>query len=228
MKKYWLIIFFVGLGSSLAAQPFQFDINLGMGLPQGDFKDELDRNSFGADLAFTYQIPFTAIHIGAGVGYQNYGWRERYTNLNDVPEVDLKVRTTNNILTPHALVRVEAPYGFARPFIEGSIGLNYLYTESSLVDDWDGEDIASQVNYDHFTTNTGIGGGMKIKLYEGFDEDGDFFGVSLMLKAKYMLGGDARYLREGDLSRDGRNLNFNVRQSRTDLTTFNIGVSLNF
>jgi len=49
-----------------------------------------------------------------------------------------------------------------------------------------------------------------------------------MVKAKYMLGGNASYLREGDLVRNGDFIDLNIRESRTDLTTFNIGVAFNF
>lgn len=212
----------------ISAQPFNMDLNFAVGTPQGSFAQQLERNSIGLDIAFTYQVPFTPIHIGAGIGYQNYGWKQRSTYLEDVPELDLTVRTTNNIVTPHLLARIEAPYGLMRPFIEGSMGFNYLYTETSLVDDYYDEEIASDVNHDHITTNVGLGGGLKIDLYHGFNEDGNYQGISLIIKAKYMLGGNASYLREGDLVRNGNYIDLNIRESRTDLATFNIGVAFNF
>lgn len=229
MKKLILLFFFLSGNLFLvSAQPFNIDLNFAVGAPQGGFAEELDRNSYGLDIVFTYQIPYSPIHIGAGIGYQNYGWKQRSTYIDGIPEVDLDVRTTNNIITPHLLARIEAPYGFVQPFIEGSMGFNYLYTETSLIDDYHEEDIASDVNHDYITTNSGLGGGFKINLYEGFDEDGDYRGISLMMKAKYMLGGNASYLREGDLIRNGNFLDLNIRESRTDLVTFNIGVSFNF
>ncbi len=228
MKTLATFLFIVGMAVQVSAQSFNMDLNFAVGEPQGGFADELDRNSFGLDLAFTYQIPYSPIHVGGGIGYQNYGWKERSTFLQEVPEIDLTVRTTNNIVTPYLLARIESPHGVMRPFIEGSVGFNYLYTETALVDDYDDENIARDVNHDHITTNTGIGGGLKINLYEGFDDDGDFYGISLMVKAKYMLGGNASYLREGDLVRNGDFIDLNIRESRTDLTTFNIGVAFNF
>ncbi len=223
-----LFVFALGNSFLISAQPFNLDLNFAVGTPQGSFANVLDRNSYGLDVAFTFQLPYSPIYLGGGIGYQNYGWKERTTFLEDVPEIDLTVRTTNNIVTPYLLARIESPTGIMRPFIEGSVGFNYLYTETSLVDEYDDEDIASDVNHDHVTTNTGLGGGFKIKLYEGFDSDGDFIGVSLMMKAKYMLGGNASYLKEGDLTRNGNYVDLNIRESRTDLATFNIGVAFNF
>jgi hypothetical protein len=43
-----------------------------------------------------------------------------------------------------------------------------------------------------------------------------------------MLGGEALYLKEGDLIPNGNNLEYVVSQSRTDLTTFNVGLVFNF
>lgn len=229
MKNLILLSYLV-LGNVFiaSAQPFNMDLNFAIGTPQGGFAQEIDRNSFGLDLAFTYQVPYTVLHLGAGLGYQNYGWKQRSTNLQDIPEIDLTVRTTNNIVTPYVLARIEAPYGAMKPFIEGSMGFNYLYTETSLVDDHYEEEIASDVNHDHITTNVGFGGGIKVDLYQGFNSDGDFYGLSLVIKAKYMLGGNASYLREGDLTSNGNFLDLNIRESRTDLVTFNIGVAFNF
>lgn len=230
MKKINLTLLILLATFSVQAQLFNFDINFALGTPQGDFQQSLDRNSYGVDMGFTVKagrdLP---VHIGAGLVYQNYGWRERNNQfVSGVPEVDVTVRTTNNIVTPQLLLRLEPEYGGFTPFIEGSIGFNYLYTESSIRDEYDDYEIASSVNHDYFTSNYGIGGGAKILLWEGISEDGDFIGIHLMLKTKYMLGGEALYLKEGDLVPNGNSLDYNFSRSRTDLTTFNIGVVFNF
>ncbi|MCG8373868.1 MAG: PorT family protein, partial [Balneolales bacterium] len=215
---------------SANAQPFNVDVSFAVGTPQGSFGQSLDREAYGVDLGFTYQpireIPF---HFGFGLIYQNYGWRERSSQfIAGVPEVDVSVRTTNNMVTPQLLFRLEPDMGFFSPFVESSIGFNYLYTESSIRDVYFDEEIASTINYDYATSNYGIGGGAKFALWEGFSGDGDFLGVHLILKAKYMVGGHAYYLKEGDLVNRNGELIYNLSSSRTDLTTFNIGVVLNF
>tara|TARA_R110000868_G_scaffold259361_1_gene517117 strand:- start:18132 stop:18788 length:657 start_codon:yes stop_codon:yes gene_type:complete len=217
------------LPAIVKAQAFNFDIGFALGTPNGSFQQSLDRNSYGLDIGATYQIGNSPFHIGGGLVYQNFGWSERSEYFSpDIPEVELRVRTTNNMVTPHLLVRIEPNLGVISPFVEGMYGFNYLYTESSVLDDWDEEEIASSVNYDSYTSSVGIGGGVKFKLYEGYDEDGDFIGVSLILKTKYMLGGEANYLKEGGLVRTRRGIDYDVSRSRTDLTTFNVGFVLNF
>lgn len=212
-----------------AAQSFNLDVGFALGTPMGSFQQSLDRNSYGIDMGATYQIPYTPIHVGGGLVYQNYGWTERSEYFSpDIQEIKLRVRTTNNMVTPHFLMRIEPDMGIFGPFLEGMVGFNYLYTESSVLDDWAEDEIASSVNYDSYTSSYGIGGGMKFKLYEGYDNDGDFFGVSLTVKAKYLLGGEANYLKEGGLTRNRRGLNYDISRSRTDISTFNIGLTFSF
>ena len=223
------LIILLAIPGALFAQAFNFDIGFALGTPNGSFQQSLDRNSYGLDMGATYQIANSPIHIGGGLVYQNFGWAERSEYFSpDIQEVKLKVRTTNNMATPHFLMRIEHNIGAVSPFVEGMIGFNYLYTESSVVDDWGDEEIASSVNYNSYASSYGIGGGMKFRLYEGYDDDGDFIGVSLIVKTKYMLGGEADYLKEGGLTRTRRGLKYDVSRSRTDLTTFNVGFVLSF
>lgn len=229
MKGIKTLIVLIALPITLSAQAYNLDIGFALGTPNGSFRQSLDRNSYGIDIAATYQIANSPIHLGGGLVYQNYGWRERSEYLSpNIQEIKLRIRTTNNMVTPHLLMRIEPEIGMISPFLEGMIGFNYLYTESSALDDWDDEEIASSVNYDSYTSSYGIGGGMKFRLYEGYDDDGDFIGVSLIVKAKYMLGGEADYLKEGGLIRTRRGLSYDISNSRTDLTTFNVGFVLTF
>lgn len=230
MKGKTILALLVLISTGILAQPFNMELSFAVGSPQGDFRNSLDRESYGADLSFTYQIGRQSpIHIGAGLLYQNYGWRERNsTFLTDIPEVAVNVRTTNNLINPHLILRVQPELGGFSPFVEGTWGLNYLFTESSIHDEWDDDEIASSVNYDYTTSNIGIGGGAKIRLWEGYDAEGDFVGVHLLLKSRYMLGGEALYLKEGDLVNKGNSLEYNLSRSRTDLTTFNVGVVFSF
>ncbi len=230
MKKMLLTVSVILMALSAQGQDFNFDISFAIGSPQGDFAQSLDRDAYGLDAAFTYKVGREIpLHLGVGIMYQNYGWRERETQfVEGVPEVDVNVRTTNNLITPQFIMRLEPRLGGFSPFIEGSIGFNYLYTQSSIRDEYEDEEIASSINYDYFTSNYGIGGGAKFRLWEGYDEDGDFWGVHLFIKTKYMLGGEAQYLKEGDLIARGNDLEYIISRSRTDLTTFNIGVLFNF
>lgn len=230
MKKYNLVPLILLLGTNLSvfSQSFQLDVNALVGTPKGVFMDELNRNSIGVDLALTYQIENTPIYVGTGITLQNYGWKERDTYLYNAPEIDVSVRTTNNIVTPYFILKLEEQVGRVSPFIEAQLGINYLYTESTLIDSWDEEEIASDINYDYYTTSSGFGGGLKFKLYEGFTQTGKHNNINLVLKGKFMNGGNARYLKEGDLHVNGNDLILNVRESRTDIISYSVGISFSF
>ena len=220
-----------GLCGAVTAQPFNFDISFALGTPQGSFSNTLERNLYGLDMGLTYQVPGTPIHLGAGVLYQNYGWRERKDYFSgDIHSVDVRVRTTNDMIAPHLIMRIEAPVRAFRalsPFLEGMIGLNYMYTQSRIVNDWEDE-YANTINHDFTTSTYGIGGGLRIDLFDVPDEDGDYYKVAFIAKTRYMVGGEAMYLKEGDLVSTSSGLNYTVRRSRTDMITLNFGFVLSF
>ena len=56
MKEIHITILILLASISLNAQPFNFDISFALGSPQGDFGQSLNRNAYGLDAAFTYQL----------------------------------------------------------------------------------------------------------------------------------------------------------------------------
>ena len=228
MKKgIALLIIVAGLSGVVTAQPFNIDLSFAMGTPKGSFSNALDRNLYGIDMALTYQLQGTPLHFGMGLQYQNFGWSESY----DYYSFDGKVRTTHDMISPHLLMRIEAPLSYisiVSPFVEGIVGFNYLYTESKVVDFWSDEETPGTINYDHATPSYGIGGGLRIRLFEEFDFDGDYLKIAFLIKTRYMVGGEAVYLKEGGLTSTSSGLNYNLERSRTDLVTLNFGFVLSF
>lgn len=229
MKRIFFLTAFILSALPVNAQEINLDLSFAYGTPKGDFSQVLDRDVYGLEGALTYQVPHSPIHLGIGMTYQNYGWKERYEYFSPaIQEVQVKVRTTNNMFIPHLVARLEPDLGFFSPFVEGTLGLNYMYTQSSVIDEWDEEEIASTINYDYLTTSSGIGGGVKFRIYEGYDHEGDYLKVSMIIKSRFMLGGVADYLREDDLIRSRRGIEYSVNRSRTDLSTFHVGFVLSF
>ena len=119
------------------------------------------------------------------------------------------------------------------------IGFQVLWTDTEIEDpeDYDDEDddIASNTHLSDWTSSFGLGGGLKIKLTEfetnefGDDDDPTFFNSSLYLdlKVRYIFGGDAEYLREGDIEQGANNeVILNTSHSETDYMTFHIGLTI--
>lgn len=212
------------------AQGIDFGLSLNGGFPQGSFKNNVESNGFGFDAVIGYNLPRMPVTVGLNLGYINYGSSSRFESFSpNIPEVTVRVKTTNNILTTHLFTRLEAPVGPVKPYVDGLVGFNYLFTESKVTDDDFEEPIASTTNFDDAAFSYGVGTGLKIKLGESVNaENGRLARWYLDLKARYLLGGEAEYLREGSLQRSGSTLIFDTRRSKTDLLTFGVGFSVEF
>jgi hypothetical protein len=213
-------------GSSLFAQ--SAGINFMAGLPMGEFKDNVDRAGWGVSghflfLPITKENPFS---IGLNVGYLNYGSESRREPFSEtIPDVTVDVDRTNNLVNFHVVFQAAWPTGSLRPYIEGLFGGSYLFTETSIKSRGV-EEVASSTNFDDFAWSYGGGGGFMIRLTSNPDEQ--ISSIYLDLKARYLAGSKAEYLREGSvIIRNGR-ATYQVIESKTDLLTIHAGVVIEF
>ncbi|MBC8180401.1 hypothetical protein H8E88_04680 [candidate division KSB1 bacterium] len=198
--------------------------------PQSGFKESVDRLGIGLAGKFAVKLGDSPFYAGLSIGGANYGSDTHREIL--VWPVQVEVNTNNNILFTHLLLQARADMQPIQPYVEGLIGFNYLWTESKIkdVDDYNDEhDIASQTHFDDFAMNYGAGFGLLIKLKsfdmdEGSDKEGNLF---LDFKVRYLFGGEAEYLKEGDIEEgENKEVILHTSQSDTDFMSFHIGVVL--
>ena len=211
---------------------FFANFNFELGFPQGDFKNNVDRTAIGASAYFLYRLPHSPLLVGASFAFMNYGCdtREEFLSPN-IPEVLVDVTTTNNIFNAHFLFRFQPVYGPVQPYVEALLGLNHLFTETSIYNqggDEDGE-IAGTVHVQDTVFSYGAGAGVMIHLL-GFSHNRLRTGPGLYLDLglRYLKGGRAEYMREGDLVHGDDFLEYTVRESTTDLVKAYIGLTLTF
>lgn len=213
------------------AQNFQGNLDFIVGVPRGEFRDNVDRSGFGVNAEVGYAPRANPFMVGVDIQYLNYGNETRREPFSTtIPDVTVNVSTTNNIFMGHAFVRIQPNEGFFRPYVEGLVGFNYLFTTTSISNVSTGEEVASSTNFDDAAFSYGGGAGAMFRVYEA-DEDDIDAGVKEVLihvKARYLLGGEAEYLKEGSIRRENGNVIYDVSRSRTDLMAFHIGVSLRF
>lgn len=221
-RKLFLILFLTGLYLNVNAQ--SGGINFTLGFPMGEFKENVDRLGFGISGHFTFwnpkpELPFT---FGLNVGYLNYGSESRREPFSSfAPDVTIDVDRTNNLVNFHLLFQVMLPDGMFRPYAEFLFGGSYLFTETSVNSQRNNEEIASTTNFDDFAWSYGAGGGFMIQVSEGDDEN--LGAVFIDLKARYLLGTEADYLKEGSVTIQGSNVFYDVSRSKTDLLTAHLG-----
>jgi hypothetical protein len=215
------------------AQHANVGVQFSVAVPMGEFSDRLDGAiGFGLTGHALYEIPATPLAVGAELGFQVYGQETIRTPLGSGPlgRVEVDVVTTNNIFLGHLVFRVQGPSGTFRPYADGLLGLNYLFTESR-VQDVSGQrpDFASSTNFDDVAFSYGAGAGVQARLYEHVQEDGRRGRLNLDVRLRYLFGQPAEYLRRGSIREDSQgNLTYDVERSRTNLLIPQVGVAYRF
>lgn len=213
-----------------------------VGVPQGEFSDNVSDPGFGIDLYGGLGLAPSPFTVGLDVGFMIYGRDVRNVPFSSTvgPAVNVDVVTTNNIVQSHLILRLQPQSGAVRPYVDGRFGFKYLFTETRVRSerDFNDEPIASSNNFDDFALSYGAGAGVAINVYRPQmkpDKPGtpSIGAVELVIGAKYLLGGEADYLREGaleDLNENGRldDSELDIARSRTSLLEPHLGVQVRF
>jgi hypothetical protein len=202
-----------GGGSVMYAQPvgdFSDNINGGGGA-EGHLLLRLNRN--GA----------LALRLDGGfLVYGNERKRVRLSNtVGDRIQVDLN--TSNNIALLGIGPQITAPSGAVRPYVNGSVGLAYFFTQSSVDGISENEQLFRTTNKDDVTFAYTGGAGIYIPLAVSRSV------VSLDIGARYHNNGTPEYLRKGDIqdNPDG-SVTLTPVKSRADFVSYHLGVSVGF
>lgn len=138
-----------------------------------------------------------------------------------IPFVDVDVRTTNSILSAGVGPQVFLTTGPIRPYIFGTVGLAYFFTETSVQGDYDEEPFASTTNFDDLNMSLNGGGGVSVGVYQGD------VALNLDLSVVYSHNGLTEYLTKGDLRRLPRGgWVADPILSDANLVTFRVGFSV--
>lgn len=211
----------------------EIGLNGSMGIPQGEFGDNVENLGWGGSIYGGYNFPKTPIMIGIDIGYLLYGSESRREKFSTtIPDATVRVENTNNIFLGHFMVRLQPEMGSIKPYVDGVIGFKNLYTKTRIENEsFAEEEIAESTNSSDYAFSYGVGGGLKIKVYEkdmpGHEDER--FAIFADFGARYLPGSEAEYLKEGSITRTPEgDVYYDFKQSKTDLLLFNIGVSVLF
>lgn len=241
MHKIILPIVLLAVFGAAFSSGGQGGLNFIIGLPQGEFKESIDRAGFGIGGHIAYQ-PNPYFAVGGALGLMSYGSETRQERFSlTIQDVWVEVNTSNNFLMFHLLMQFGVPMGYVKPYAEGRLGLNYLWTETSIESQSSEEPFASSTNLDDTAFSYGFGGGLFIKVWEKSrgrkrtessrtkKSDGQINVFYIDLKATYTIGGEAQYLKEGDIERlDDGTIIYHPSHSTTDLLAVQIGIGVEF
>lgn len=207
------------------------------GFPMGEFGENVTSPGFGLSAYAGYMLPRTPAVIGLDLGFLIYGQERRKERFSlTIPDVKVDVVTSNNIMTANAFLRLQPRSGTLRPYLEGIVGIHYLFTETrieNLGSSSDDEDeIASFTNLDDHAFVWGGGAGMMIEVWCGREErtpqNRSVRSVSIDVRVRYHDGAASDYLKKGDIVRGAGTTELNVTESTTDHITAHLGLAIDF
>jgi len=215
-------------GPARAATQFQGGLHFLAGLPQGEFDDNLDRNAYGIDGQIFFSPSKSPFAIGLSLGVANYGDENRKEAFSPtIPDVTVDVNRSNNMFQGHLIFRTQYKTGDIRPYADGLVGFNYLWTKTTIDNASNGEEVASSTNQDDGVFSYGAGGGVMVRVYKSGGNQKQFE-IMLDLGARYMWGGEAEYLKEGSIEVQGGQVTYDITKSKTDILMIQVGVTGNF
>jgi hypothetical protein len=208
-------------------------LHFSVGIPQGDLGDHIEKEAYGLDGQIFYSPQKSPFAAGLDFSWMRYGSESRREPFSTtIPDVTVEVSTSNNIAQGFLVLRGQLPKGPIRPYGDALVGFNYLYTETRISDSDDpGEEIASSTNMDDTVLAYGFGGGVTVLVYTkeiGSQESTHPLEVLIDAGARYMWGGEADYLKEGSIRREGSQVTFDTIRSKTDLVRLQLGVMVRF
>src|SRR5688500_503377 len=198
-------------------------IHLMVAQPLGEFDDYIDWGG-GIGGEFLYALDRQgALGLRVNMGLMIYGHETKRVPLSpSLGRSSVDVSTSNNIFAFGVGPQAMLPSGMVRPYLNGTAGLSYFFTRSSVEGSADFEPFASSTNFDDATFAWSAGGGLYIPLRKGRRHP-----LSLDIGAQYHANGEARYLREGSIQEDGTgDIFFDPIRSQTNLITYRLGITV--
>jgi hypothetical protein len=217
-------------GPLIAADRFETGLRFLLGFPAGEFRRNVDGTGVGMDVNFSYHFPRSIVSTGVSFGFLIYGSDSRMEPLSPtIPELIVKVTTTNALLLGHLFVRVQPRWGRIRPYLEGLAGFHYLTTDTSIGSQGGYENSLSSNNYHDTIFSGGLGGGAQVLLFQLQRRDRErIFSLDLDLGVRWLRGGRAEYLKRGSIHHYNGGVTYDVYRSRTDLWLAGLGLSFSF
>ena len=104
----------IGGATIVRAQERQAGIYFMTIVPQGEFSENVTNNGYGASGQFLVRLAGSPFLAGGDVGIAIYGNESRLEPLSTtIPNLRVRVRTTNNIFLAHFLLRAQPKTAYA-------------------------------------------------------------------------------------------------------------------
>jgi hypothetical protein len=193
--------------------------------PEGEFKNYVSA-AFGASGHLIQHLDDRGIFsIRAELGLLVYGNRTARQTLGGgaLGLIDVDVTTSNNIMFGGIGAQITLPTDVIKPYVTGSIGFSYFFTESQITGTNDqSTPFASSNNFSDNGFMTMYGGGILIPFKDGKNP------IALDLGAQFHNNPDIEYLTRNSIVFNGANNppTITAYRSQANFVTYRIGVTV--
>lgn len=233
-----LLVIYMSGPAPMYGQEIQGGIDFQVGLPHGNFKNQMDRGGIGIGIMGGYRFKDTPVMLGLDFGFMNFGSDVREEPLSStIPDLRVEVENSYNFIHGDLLLRfiVPNPDARIRPYVDGLFGFNHLFTETVIRERrsvGSENDLLRDTNFRDTAMNYGIGAGTQVLLFRPRIKDiadgVSVRAVYLNLIGRHINGGRAEYLKQGSIRREEGEVFFDVSQSRTTMSYIKLGLVVNF
>ncbi|MDA1080604.1 MAG: hypothetical protein O2973_02845 [Gemmatimonadetes bacterium] len=192
--------------------------------PRGEFKDYV-RGAFGLTGHLVHAFdPEGILAVRAELGYLNYGNTTNRQALGGgaLGLITVDVTTSNNIVVGGLGLQLMAPAGTVRPYLTGSVGFSYFFTQSSVEGTSNIEPFAETENFSDGGFTTLWGGGLYIPVRRGLKP------ISIDLGAQMHSNSDIQYLTKSSIviTNSSAPPVITPVRSAADFITFRLGITV--
>lgn len=227
-KKVLLILFVLGC-IPLFAQQVTTSAHGIVGFPMGDFGESLNQIGFGPEVGLRISLPETPLWFGLDFGVLTLHQKKRYVNTADA---GIELEPLKGEILAHFVTRIQIERENMIPYIEGLIGIQHFYSESS--DDTD-PIYAPTNNSSGFSTSevdriwsAGFATGMLMHIWEYESEsDNKIKNIYLDARLRTVFGGEVDIVR-GQVGVNSDEFDSAPERVRSNMLTFQIGVMFEF
>lgn len=234
-----LLFFLLILCNTIFAQRYEEDLprlpreflvsaGLTLGMPTGDFRQNLPNDALGTNFSILIKIKETLpVYVGVEFNGMNYDRANiRYLDQLDGYLVEVEEETKPSIYLGHAVIHIEPAFNFYfKPYMEGFVGFKNLATRTKLRDLELGEDavLSNYLEEGDWAFSCGIALGARTPIF--------WEQLSINLKCSYLIGNAAYYLvrRPEVIGTPNRPIDvFEAKNSATNMLLPTIGLSYSF
>ncbi len=163
------------------------------------------------------------VSLRADLGFVVYGYQSDPVCMA-APigcQIQVDLTTTNNIVYGGIGPEFAIPSQVARPYVNGALGFSYLFTTSSLEEEFGGDDFGDTKHLGDGVVSAKVGGGVE------FQVKGGRVPLYIDMGVRYHHNGVAQFLTKGDIVNHANgDITIYPNRDEANILTYRIGMTI--